>query len=114
MGGAVRLVLERKNNVMKMVFLAYNELFNARVMELLQAANIDYYTRWSDVHGKGQGTEPHLGRGGYPSTNAVLMIAFEDEQPLEVLVARITALNAATKRPDDHIRLFQVPLERIV
>ena len=99
---------------MKMAFVVYNEFFNAQVMALLAAAGIDYYTRWHDVHGKGRGTEPHLGKGGFPGTNAVLMIAFEDEQPLEVLVGRIETLNAGTKRPDDRIRLFQVPLERIV
>lgn len=99
---------------MKMVFVVYNEFFEEQVMGLLQAANIDYYTRWNDVRGKGPGTEPHLGKGGYPSTNAVLMIAFEDERPLEALIAQIKASNATTKRPDDRVRLFQLPLERIV
>ena len=99
---------------MKMVFLVYNEFLDAQVMERLRAAEIDYYTRWSDVHGKGHGTEPHLGKGGFPGTNAVMMIAFEDERPLGLLVAGITALNAATRRPDDRVRLFQMPLERIV
>jgi len=99
---------------MKMVFLVYNEFADGQVMELLRAADIDYYTRWRDVHGKGRGTEPHLGRGGFPGTNAVLMIAFEEEHPLDLLVAGVTALNAATRRPDDRVRLFQIPLERIV
>lgn len=99
---------------MKMVFLVFNEFLNTRVMELLRAVNIDYYTQWSNVHGKGHGTEPHLGRGGFPSTNTVLMIAFEDEQPLQALVVQIAALNTATKRPDDRVRLFQLPLERVV
>jgi len=99
---------------MKMVFVIYNELFDARVMALLRAADIDYYTRWTDLHGKGHGTDPHLGKGGYPGTNAALMIAFEHEEPLENLIARIKASNADTKRPDDRIRLFQVPLDRIV
>lgn len=99
---------------MKMVFLVFNEFLNTRVMELLRTVNIDYYTQWSNVHGKGHGTEPHLGKGGFPSTNTVLMIAFEDEQPLQALVVQVTALNTATKRADDRVRLFQVPLERVV
>lgn len=99
---------------MKLVFLAYNELFDAQMMDLLRAEKIDYYTRWNDVSGKGRGTEPHLGTSGFPSTNSVLMIAFEDEQPLEALVERIKASNAQMKRLDDRVRLFQVPLERIV
>jgi len=99
---------------MKIAFVVHNELHNARVMQLLTAAGIDYYTRWDEVKGKGHGTEPHLGRGSAPSTNSVLMIAFENEAPLEILIQNITEANAGIKRPDDKIRLFQLPLERIV
>ncbi len=99
---------------MKIAFVIHNEYFSSRVMELLKAAGIDYYTRWEQAKGKGHGTEPHLGSGSFPSTNCVLMIAFQDEAPLEALIQGITAANAETKRPDDKIRLFQVPLERMV
>ena len=44
----------------------------------------------------------------------MLMIAFQEEAPLETLIQGITAANAEIKRPDDKIRLFQVPLERMV
>lgn len=99
---------------MKFAFVVHHKLFASRVMELLAAAGIDYYTRWEEVHGKGRGTEPHLGKGGTPSVNTVLMIAFQEEAPLETLIQNITAANAAIKRPDDKIRLFQLPLERVV
>ena len=99
---------------MKIAFVVHNELFAARVMQLLAAAGIDYYTRWDEVKGKGHGTEPHLGRGSNPGTNTVLMIAFQDEAPLETLIQSINEANAGIKRPDDKIRLFQLPLERIV
>ena len=42
------------------------------------------------------------------------MIAFEDEAPLARLIAAIEAANNDIKRASDHIRLFQVPLDRIV
>jgi hypothetical protein len=99
---------------MKLAFVVHNELFTSRVMQLLDAAGIDYYTRWAEVQGKGHGTEPHLGRGSNPGTNSVLMIAFKDEAPLDTLIQCITEANAGIKRPDDKIRLFQLPLERIV
>lgn len=99
---------------MKIAFVVHNDLFGSHVMELLAAAGIDYYTRWDEVKGKGHGTEAHLGKGSAPSTNIVLMIAFQDEAPLETLIQSITAANAEIKRPDDKIRLFQLPLERIV
>ena len=99
---------------MKIALVVHNEHFTPRVMQLLDAAGIDYYTRWDQATGKGHGTEPHLGRGGYPSTNSVLMVAFQEEAPLETLIQTITAANAEIKRPDDKIRLFQLPLERMV
>jgi hypothetical protein len=99
---------------MKIAFVIHNEHFTSRVMQLLTDSGIDYYTRWEEVHGKGQGTESHLGKGGTPSVNTVLMIAFQEEAPLEVLIQNITAANATIRRPDDKIRLFQLPLERIV
>ncbi len=99
---------------MKIAFVIHNDLFGSQVMKLLAAAGIDYYTRWDEVKGKGHLTQPHLGRGSAPGTNTVLMIAFQDEAPLETLIQSITATNAGITRPDDKVRLFQVPLERIV
>jgi hypothetical protein len=42
------------------------------------------------------------------------MIAFDDEEVLEKLIIKIKELNTVVERDDDKIRLFQVPLERIV
>jgi hypothetical protein len=99
---------------MKLAFIVHNEYFAARVMQLLHALGIDYFTRWDQAIGKGHGTEPHLGRGSFSSTNSVLMIAFQEEAPLESLIQAISKANAEIRRPDDRIRLFQLPLERIV
>jgi hypothetical protein len=99
---------------MKMAFIVHNEYFTPRVMALLKDAGIDYYTRWDHAQGKGHGTEPHVGSGGFASTNAVLMIGFAEEAPLASLIKGITAANEEITRAPDKIRLFQLPLERIV
>ena len=99
---------------MKMVFVIYNEHYTERVMGLLASCNIDYYTRWEHATGKGHETEPHLGKGMFASLNSVLMIAFEEEAPLHALIDAIRTANAEIQRRADHIRLFQVPLERVV
>jgi nitrogen regulatory protein PII len=99
---------------MKIVFVVCNDVVSPRVMKLLEEAGIDYYTRWEHVKGKGHGTDPHLDTRSFPGTNAVFMIAFEEESTLETLVQEISAANKNIPRSDDHIRLFQVPLERIV
>jgi len=97
-----------------MAFIVHNEYFTPRVMQLLKDAGVDYYTRWERAQGKGHGTEPHLGTGSFASTNAVLMIAFQDESMLDGLVSRIGEANHEITRADDRIRLFQVPLDRII
>lgn len=99
---------------MKMAFVVCTEYSVGQLMQLLRSANIDYYTRWDDAKGKGRGTEPHLGSGAHGSTNTVLMIAFDDDEPLERLIGLISSLNGKIGRPDDRVRLFQLPLERIV
>ncbi len=99
---------------MKLTFIVHNEHFTDQVMDLLARCNIDYYTRWEHAMGKGHLTEPHLGRGTFASLNGVMMIAFEDDAPLQALVQEIETANTEIKRPADRIRLFQVPLERVV
>ena len=99
---------------MKIAFVVHTEHHAAKVFELLHVSGIDYFTRWDQAIGKGHGTEPHLGRGSYSSTNSVMMIAFPDEAPLERLIGKINEANSEIKRAPDRIRLFQLPLERIV
>ena len=99
---------------MKMALIVCNSFFNDRVMQILKANDIDYFTSWDNVKGKGHGTEPHLGSGAYPSTNSVTMVAFENDAPLDALILGIKAANQEIPRATDHIRLFQLPLDRIV
>ena len=99
---------------MKLAYVVHTEYMTKAFQEILDTCKIDYYTRWDKATGKGHGTEPHLGRGSFPSTNSVIMIAFPDEAPLEALTQMISSANAEIKRPSDRIRLFQLPLERIV
>ena len=99
---------------MKIAFVVYNEYVDQQVMGALKAQNIDYYTRWDNVKGKGHGTEPHIGAGGYAATNCVLMIAFPDGAPLQGFVAAIRGLNEKARRADDRIRLFQMPMELMI
>jgi Nitrogen regulatory protein P-II len=99
---------------MKLLYVISNEIYMPRVMEILKKLEIDYYTEWDEVKGKGHGTDPHLGTRSFPSMNSVLMIAFDDETIVEKLVDEIVEANSGILKPDDRIRMFQVPLERIV
>jgi hypothetical protein len=98
---------------MKIAFIVCNDVYTPRLMKALEKLGIDYYTRWDMATGKGHGTEPHLGTRSFPGHNSVLMIAFSDEEMLGKLITAIGEANKEILRPDDKIRLFQVPLERI-
>ena len=97
-----------------MAFIVCNSYFMDRVMAILKDNGIDYFTSWDKAVGKGHGTEPHLGSGAHGSTNSVTMIAFENDAPLDALIRGIEEANREIRRAADHIRLFQLPLERIV
>ncbi|HCY78057.1 MAG TPA: hypothetical protein DHV28_19290 [Ignavibacteriales bacterium] len=99
---------------MKLTFLVYHDILDDRVTETLKELEIDYYTQWEDVKGKGHKTDAHLGNRPFPGFNFVRMIAFTEEDLLEKLIVKIKELNKIVERDDDQIRFFQVPLERII
>ncbi|RJP62517.1 MAG: hypothetical protein C4539_17850 [Ignavibacteriales bacterium] len=99
---------------MKMTFLVYRDILDDRVDSLLQKAGVDFYTEWENVKGKGHETTPHLGTRTFPGFNCVRMIAFENEEQLELVINLIKQLNSEIKNKDDYARLFQLPLERIL
>jgi len=99
---------------MKIVFLVCNEVYESRLMDILNKVGIDYYTCWERVKGKGHDTEPHLGTRSFPGMNAVMMIAIQEEIILDQLIHGIEKTNEEIIRPDNRIRIFQVPLERII
>ena len=99
---------------MKLTFLIYHDILDDRVTEALKELEIDFYTQWEDVKGKGHKTDAHLGNRPFPGFNYVRMIAFTDEELMEKLIKKINELNKIVERDDDLIRLFQVPLERII
>ncbi len=99
---------------MKLIFLIYHDILEDRITKLMDELQIDYYTKWEEVKGKGHNTEAHLGTRTFPGFNFVRMIAFEEESKISKIVEGITELNKMVGREDDKIRLFQLPLEKIV
>ena len=99
---------------MKIVFLIYHDILDDRISEMLENLEIDYYTEWENVKGKGHQSDAHLGTRTYPGYNTVRMIAIQTNEILSNLIDKINLLNEEIQRPDDKIRLFQLPLERIL
>ncbi len=99
---------------MKIAFLIYHDILEDRIDKLLEDLKIDYFTEWENVKGKGHSTDAHLGSRTFPGFNTVRMIAFQEENTLADLQNGIIELNKDVLREDDKIRLFQLPLEKIV
>jgi hypothetical protein len=99
---------------LKFAFLVYHDVLDQRISKILNGIEIDYYTQWEDVKGKGHLTEAHLGTRPFPGYNFVRMIAFEDDEKLKKLIEMLEEFNQEVERKDDRIRLFQLPLEKIV
>ncbi|NUN10276.1 MAG: hypothetical protein HUU54_13970 [Ignavibacteriaceae bacterium] len=99
---------------MKLAFLVYHDILDTRVSKMLETCGVDFYTKWEQVTGKGHQTDPHLGTRVYPGYNSVRMIAFAQDKMLEGLIEKIKVINLDVHRDDDKIRLFVMPLERII
>ena len=99
---------------MKIVFLVYHDILDDRISNILDELKIDFFTEWENVKGKGHSTDAHLGSRTFPGYNSVRMIAFQEEQVLADLTGKISNLNEEIIREDDKVRLFQIPLEKIV
>ncbi len=99
---------------MKIIFVVYHDILEDRIENLLSKLNIDFYTEWENVKGKGHESDAHLGTRTFPGYNSVRMIALQKEDLLDELTKGIEELNKQALREDDKIRLFQVPLEKII
>jgi hypothetical protein len=99
---------------MKFAFIVYHDVLDQRLSNLLYGIGIDYYTQWEEVKGKGHLTDAHLGTRPFPGYNFVRMIAFEEESQLQKLIEALEEFNKTVERKDDQIRLFQLPLEKII
>ena len=95
---------------MKLIFLIFNSPLEPEVKELLQANQVDHYTRWEKVKGVGE-TGPHFDDEVWPSVNVALMFSLENEKKDSVAegVRRIRE-----EFPQEGIRMLVLPLEEIV
>jgi len=99
---------------MKIIFIVYHDILEDRINEMLNELKIDYYTEWENVKGKGHQTDAHLGTRTFPGYNAVRMLAVQKEEILASISEKIENLNKEVIRDDDKVRLFQVPLEKVI
>jgi hypothetical protein len=95
---------------MKMVMIAYNQVMDDEVMEVLKGCAMQHYTKASDLHGKGAASGIHLGNDIWPGLNNMLYIACPDDDALKIL-----SCVRSLRREYGHegIKAFVLPLEEM-
>lgn len=99
---------------MKAAFLVYHDVLDERIISLLDKLEIDSYIKWENVLGKSHGADPHLGTRTFPGHDSVRLIPFQNEENLNKLILSVREFNSQVVKKDDEIRIYLIPLERIV
>jgi len=99
---------------MKIAFLAYHDVLDDRIITILEDLKIDSYIEWENVLGKSHNAPAHLGTRTFPGRDSVRLLPFQNEEKLNQLIVIIQEFNKNVMKKDDEIRLYLLPLERIV
>jgi nitrogen regulatory protein PII len=95
---------------MKLLMICYNEAIDDKVIELLDDMNVQGYTKWTKVLGKGQTSGPHMLSHIWPKANNALLTVLPEEQAREVL-ARIRELKTIVAK--EGLKAFMWPVDQV-
>jgi len=95
---------------MKMILIAYNAAIDDEVMEAVESAGVDSFTKIPEVLGKGHTSEPHFHTDVWPGYNTLLLAVAEDE-----IVAGVMKVvrNLRTTLGKEGIKAFSVKIEEM-
>jgi len=89
---------------MKAIFIAYDQAFHDKIIEILDRNSCRGFTAFGTVQGRGSKTgEPHFGTHAWPSLAQAMLVMAEDSHVKPVL-DRLSALNE--ERPKLGLRAF--------
>jgi nitrogen regulatory protein PII len=97
---------------MKAIFIAFDEAYYDRIVEMLHLLNCRGFTSWREVQGRGSKTgEPHYGTHAWPSiASAILTVV--NENRVDVVLDELRKMDLAT--PKLGLRAFVLPVERTI
>lgn len=95
---------------MKAVLIVHNVAIDKDVNEALESAGVSYYTKFTNVLGKGELSEPHLNTDVWPGTNYCTFVV-TDEATAEKLMANARWMRE--KLGSEGIKAFMWPIEDI-
>jgi hypothetical protein len=92
---------------MEMLLVVYNAWIDDEMLEALKQAGMKYYTRFTNLHGEGESSEPRLDTQVWPGTNSMLLVCVEP-------AGKETLLEAVRRMKNIHreegVRAFVLPV----
>ena len=70
---------------MKLVLICYNEAVDQEVLEVLDDVNVEGYTKWTKILGKGKASGPHLYSHIWPKANNVVVTVVSEQMAAAIL-----------------------------
>ena len=71
--------------IMKAVLIVHNEAIDKDVNEALDSVGISCYTKFTNVLGKGELSEPHLNTDVWPGTNYCTFVVTDQAKSREIM-----------------------------
>ncbi|OHB62878.1 MAG: hypothetical protein A2Y77_00265 [Planctomycetes bacterium RBG_13_62_9] len=70
---------------MKAVLIVHNAAISAEVDELLRSVGVEGYTKFPEILGRGQLSEPRLNTEVWPGVNCGTLVVVEDEKARTIM-----------------------------
>jgi nitrogen regulatory protein PII len=99
-----------KGASVKFVLICYNEAVDQEVFEVLDDINVEGYTKWTKVLGKGKASGPHLYSHVWPKANNVVATVVS-EQVATAILDRIRKVRE--KLGSEGVKAFMWEIEEV-
>ena len=97
---------------MKAIFIAFDQAYYERIVEMLQLSNCRGFTGWQEVRGRGShGGEPHYGTHAWPSIASGILTVVDNDR-VDGILEQLHEMDVAT--PKLGLRAFVLPVERTI
>ncbi len=97
---------------MKAIFIAFDQAYYERIIEMLGKNGSRGFTAWKEVQGRGSKTgEPHYGTHAWPSMASALLTIVSDDH-VDVVLNELHQMDLAT--PKLGLRAFVWPIEQAI
>lgn len=97
---------------MKAIFIAFDQAYYERIIDMLERNNCRGFTAWQEVQGRGTlKGEPHYGSHAWPSLAASIMTIVDDAK-VDTLLGILHEMDLAT--PKLGLRAFVWTIEKTI